>query len=189
LDIDERLEKLNRKLNFLPLMDPTLDIYSPSFDAAKALYSSDFKPPKEVQPLDYVAKCRVLLPTWDTEYLKPLKPKEKSKDTPGNGMHSSILKLIHFEPKWKIYFRSVSSFVSGVLKLCYFIVSNTEKSQEISASEALEKAAEARRKEQTAPRPHLFDQIAGMKILSLYINSHICINPHGPYVPPQQRSL
>lgn len=61
-------------------MDPELDIYSPSFDAIKALRSTSFKPPKDVAPLDYVAKCRFLLPTWDPDHLKPNAPKQKPKE-------------------------------------------------------------------------------------------------------------
>jgi hypothetical protein len=52
--------------------DPELDFYSESFNALKALRHGKLTTPVQVSPLDYVAKCRSLLPTSDPNYLKPV---------------------------------------------------------------------------------------------------------------------
>ncbi len=46
-----------------PDRDPGLDFFSDQFDALRALETPGLLPPEpDVQALDYLAKCRVLLP-------------------------------------------------------------------------------------------------------------------------------
>ena len=43
--------------------DPSLDFFSDQFDAAKVLATPGLQPPvPDAQPMDYLAKCRTILP-------------------------------------------------------------------------------------------------------------------------------
>ncbi len=58
--------------------DASLDFFSPQFDAAKALATPGLQPPDaEAQPLDYVAKCRFLLPAELPESLAENKAQQQ----------------------------------------------------------------------------------------------------------------
>jgi hypothetical protein len=64
--------------------DPELDFLSESFNPLKALRHGKLETPVKVAPLDYIAKCRSLLPVSDPNYYKPpakaaTEPKEAPK--------------------------------------------------------------------------------------------------------------
>lgn len=56
-------------------VDPSIDFFSESFDALKALSTLKKLPPglPKIKPLETLQKCRVLLPKNDSNYLCPQK--------------------------------------------------------------------------------------------------------------------
>lgn len=60
--------------------DPRLDFFSPQFDALLALYTRGLQLPNpKAVPLDFVMKCRNLLPPTDENWLPPVDKSNPSK--------------------------------------------------------------------------------------------------------------
>eukprot|EP00727_Mastigamoeba_balamuthi_P006139 m51a1_g2144 hypothetical protein (201) ;mRNA; r:6292-6894 len=56
-----------------PFREDAVDFLSDKFDAALALRTRHVRPPRAVQPLDHIDKCRCLLPPADPNYRPPPK--------------------------------------------------------------------------------------------------------------------
>lgn len=63
--------------------DPRLDFFSREFDALLALYTPGLEPPNpRARPLDFLGKCRSLLPPECEEYVAPSGPRVKQAPRP-----------------------------------------------------------------------------------------------------------
>ena len=77
--------------------DPTLDFFSESFDPLRALIEIKTLPSSlpNVRPLDFLSKCKFLLPTEDVNYipLKAKKSKEELLEGSAKAIKGSLTKI------------------------------------------------------------------------------------------------